>query len=149
MIPFAFSDQEVTTAQPPSSSALPAIVCHFLPGTFSEEPDANASRNASDFLTEAVKSPSSQGQPTLEEITEWTPRLEAKFRRLAEDKSLRKLSLRGKIEFERLMALRRYLKNPRKGEEVILEYQQRMLTNELVKALTQYVHFHQAPHRSR
>lgn len=73
---------------------------------------------------------------------DWTPKLEKRFARLAEDKALGKLSIKEKIEFEKLCSLRRRLKNPRKGEEVIAEYNQRMFTRRLLNALKGYVDFH-------
>jgi hypothetical protein len=90
-------------------------------------------------------------QHEFHEPPEWTPKLEAKFYRLAENNALNRLSLEHKVEFEKLLAIRRLIKNPRSGEEVLAEYQQRMTTRNLVQALTQYVEFHQqySSNRSR
>jgi len=87
-------------------------------------------------------------KPPTTDIEEWTPAMEAKFRRLAEAKAFGNLSLKGRVEFERYMALRRQLKNPRTGEDVLIEYQQRMLTRKLVNVLTEYVNFHKLPHQT-
>jgi hypothetical protein len=84
----------------------------------------------------------SQNQSQVSEPMEWTPKLEAKFNRLAQSKALNELSLTGNVEFEKLTAYRRQLKNPRTGEEVIAEYEQRMLTRDLVQALAKYVNWH-------
>jgi|GEM_PF-4877303 len=73
---------------------------------------------------------------------EWTPELESKFARMAERNALSQLNLHETIRFEKLSALRRQLRNPRKGEEVMAEYEQRVLTHDLVNALSKYVHWH-------
>ncbi len=80
---------------------------------------------------------------------EWTPDLERRFQRMAEDKAVNRLNLSKKVEFEKLHALRRRLKYPRTGEEVIAEYKQRMLTRNLVQALAEYVEFHNTANNSR
>ena len=97
----------------------------------------------------SVKSSGTESQ--IIERTEWTPKLESKFTRLAERKALSQLSLPDSVEFERLVAFRRQLKNPRTGEEVIAEYEQRAITRNLVQVLTQYVTWHkrQAANNSR
>ncbi len=84
----------------------------------------------------------SQSQSEIPEPIEWTPKLEAKFNRLAQSKALNQLSIIANVEFEKLSAYRRQLKNPRTGEEVIAEYEQRMLTRDLVQALANYVNWH-------
>lgn len=84
----------------------------------------------------------SQNQSEVTEPMEWTPKLEAKFNRLAQRKAFNELSLVGNVEFEKLSAYRRQLKNPRTGEEVIAEYEQRMITRDLVQALAKYVNWH-------
>jgi hypothetical protein len=89
-----------------------------------------------------VKSSGNQSEVSEAEVLEWTPKLESKFTRLAQSKALKQLSLAGQIEFERLSSYRRQLKNPRTGEEVIAEYEQRALTEKLVQVLGQYVEWH-------
>jgi hypothetical protein len=84
----------------------------------------------------------SQIQREYSEPLTWTRQLEDKFYRLAQKDALHQLSLAGRIELERLVAYRRQLKNPRTGEEVVAEYEQRMLTRNLVVALSQYVKWH-------
>lgn len=85
---------------------------------------------------------SNDNQREVSEPTEWTSKLEKKFNRLAERKSILKLTLAENIEFEKLAACRRQLKNPRTGEEVIAEYEQRVITRNLVEVLAQYVNWH-------
>jgi gamma-glutamylcysteine synthetase len=103
--------------------------------------------NAHEVLETSSQQKTNQNSSGVAELGEWSPKLEARFRRLAEDKALKTLSLKGKVEFEKLMQLRRQLKNPRTGEEILREYEQRKLTRDLVNALSQYVKFHQVPHR--
>ncbi len=73
--------------------------------------------------------------------SEWTRESEARFAKLARLKALGQLELSGKIEFEKLAVMRRSI-HPRSGEEIIAEYEQRVLTDELVTALQKYVEFH-------
>lgn len=84
----------------------------------------------------------SENKKDVAEPQEWTKKLEEKFYRLAERKALRQVNMNERVEFEKLSALRRQLKNPRTGVEVLAEYEQRMLTRKLVESLTQYVEFH-------
>jgi hypothetical protein len=78
---------------------------------------------------------------------EWTNERERRFAILAEREAFGKLAVLEKDELNRLSFQRRGLKNPRTGEELLWEYEQRKLTRNLVEALTRYVHFHQ-PARS-
>jgi hypothetical protein len=80
---------------------------------------------------------------------EWTPRLEQRFLRLAEKEALGKLSLDEARRLEELTTLRNALKVPRSGEEVLREYEQRKVTNDLVVALQRYVQFYKAPGHSK
>lgn len=101
----------------------------------------------SDFSVELV--PNGQSKATeinngiVPLVEEWTHERERHFAVLAEKEALGKLTPAEKEEINRLSFLRRGLKNPRAGEELLWEYQQRKLTRNLVEALTQYVHFHQ------
>ena len=84
---------------------------------------------------------------------EWSPGQEEKFLDLAGREAMGNLSPTEAAELERLTQLRRGLKNPRKGEELLWEYQQRELTRDLISALTRYVTFHNpsgrsSPHKS-
>ena len=102
----------------------------------------------SDFSAEIV-SDSEQSKATeiqngiVPPIEEWTREREQRFANLVEKEALAKLTSPEKAEIERLSLLRRGLKNPRTGEELLWEYEQRKLTRNLVEALTRYVHFHQ------
>jgi hypothetical protein len=82
---------------------------------------------------------------------EWTAKLEQKFVKLARIKALGRLSLEQLADFERMSAFRRAAEHPRSGEEIVAEYQQRILTQELVTALTKYIEFHRhhSPHSQR
>ena len=153
MMPFAFIDQGFTTGSSndysPGDFPSMAIVCHYDADRFSAASDFAAPIPHQELVEKFSNATTNQNQPQISEITEWTPKLESKFRRLAEAKALNTLSLKGKVEFEKLMVLRRQLKNPRRGEEVLIEYRQRMLTRNLVNALSQYVSFHKMSHRPR
>jgi hypothetical protein len=73
---------------------------------------------------------------------EWADDHEARFLHLAELEALNRLTSNERMELEVLNERRRALKNPRSGEELIWEYEQREVTSELVGALTRYVRFH-------
>jgi len=94
---------------------------------------------------------SNENQRDFTEPQEWTAKEESKFNRLAERKALAKLTLKENVDLEILAAIRRQLKNPRTGEEIIAEYEQRMITRNLVKVLAEYVTWHKnhASNRSR
>lgn len=81
----------------------------------------------------------------------WSPKLQHRFLRLAQEKALGHLSLEEKVEFEKLAALRRQTNYPQTGEEIVAEYEQRRLTRDLVQTLSKYVEFHQhySPNNSR
>jgi len=79
--------------------------------------------------------------PTQE--MEWTKDQERRFSQLAGEEAVGTLTGSGRKELERLLALRRRSKNPRRGEELVMEYEQRRLTTDLIKALERYVKFHQ------
>jgi hypothetical protein len=149
MIAALFIEQDFVNADtknnPLADIGSAAIVCHVDPNTFSSAFDSNASGEIQKVLEQPFRNPN---QPVVSEIQEWTPSSEAKFRRLAEAKALNKLNLDGKVQFEKLMAIRRQFKNPRTGEEVLVEYQQRMLTRKLVTVLAEYVNFHKLSHHS-
>lgn len=78
----------------------------------------------------------------------WTPEYEARFLELAGREATDELGAEETAELERLSQLRRGLKNPRRGEELLWEYEQRELTRELISALSRYVTFHKPPSRS-
>jgi hypothetical protein len=75
---------------------------------------------------------------------EWTADHERGFAVLAGREAVGDLSRADKRELERLAQMRRGMKNPRPGEELVQEYEQRELTRDLIKALDRYVRFHKA-----
>jgi hypothetical protein len=77
---------------------------------------------------------------------EWTEDYEGRFARLAGLEATGQLTWEDQQELERLSVLRRCKKNPRLGEELVWEYQQRELTHGLIKALEKYVSFHKSSH---
>jgi len=79
---------------------------------------------------------------------EWTGSDEQRFALLAGKEAIAELDVKEKSELEHLSALRRGIKHPRLGEELVWEYEQRELTRDLIKALNRYVSFHKAAHRS-
>lgn len=73
---------------------------------------------------------------------EWTAAKEKRFLDLAGQEATDRLSPAEATELEGLAQLRRALKNPRRGEELVWEYEQRALTRDLISALSRYVMFH-------
>src|SRR5258708_23386417 len=78
----------------------------------------------------------------------WTPSYEKRFLDLAGKEATTNLAQAERVELERLSQLRRGLKNPRRGEELVWEYEQRELTRDLINALSRYVTFHNPAGRS-
>jgi hypothetical protein len=78
----------------------------------------------------------------LQAVPEWTTTLERKFVKLAHMKALGLLQLGQLADFERMSAFRRAAAHPRSGEEIVAEYEQRTVTQDLVMALMKYVEFH-------
>ena len=79
---------------------------------------------------------------------EWTSAHEKRFLQLAGREAADQLTPEDRNELGRLSQLRRGLKNPRRGEELLWEYEQRQLTRDLISALNRYVVFHNPPSRS-
>jgi hypothetical protein len=75
---------------------------------------------------------------------EWKPEHEQAFADLAGREALGLLSKPEAKELARLVGLRRGVKNPRSGDELVREYEQRELTRDLIKALDRYVKFHKS-----
>jgi hypothetical protein len=138
MIPFA---ADIYDRRAEANVTIDAIV---VPASINEQ-DIELTDPGLTMVADVLKpgaSQVSQNQRELPEPMAWTRELEAKFQRLAQRHALGELSLGGKVEFETLSARRRHLKNPRTGEEVIAEYEQRAITRELVQALAKYVNWH-------
>ena len=85
----------------------------------------------------------------LAEAEDWTPQLERRFLRLAERNAVDELRADEAKEYGRLLSLRNRLQVPRSGEEVLREYEQRKLTNDLLIALQRYVQFHTGTNRPK
>lgn len=75
----------------------------------------------------------------------WTPVHEKRFLDLAGREATGELTPQDSADLERLSHMRRGLKNPRRGEELLWEYEQRQLTRDLISALSRYVTFHNPP----
>ena len=67
--------------------------------------------------------------------------MEKQFLRLAEKEALGQLVSQEKTKLVHLSSLRYALKVPRKGEEILKEFQQRQVMNDLLMALQRYVQF--------
>jgi len=78
------------------------------------------------------------GLPPLE----WSSALEQEFKTLAEKEALGKLNPKEEASLGQLSDLRRSLKTPRSGEELVWEFEARQLTNEMIRALNRYVNFY-------
>jgi hypothetical protein len=80
---------------------------------------------------------------------EWSSRMEKQFEKLAIAEALSTISPQDKLELEQLTAERRRLHHPRSAEEILFEYRQRQVTSNLVKAVEEYVRFHDLSHKAR
>ena len=79
--------------------------------------------------------------------TVWTGVHQQRFLELAGGGATTELGPAEQAELEHLSQLRRRVKNRRSGEELLVEYQQRELTRELINALSRYVTFHKPADR--
>src|SRR5258706_4466257 len=83
-----------------------------------------------------------EGQVSISTITlrlpelEWTSEHEKRFQDLAGHEATSELSTEEKAELERLTRQRRGLKNPRRGEELLWDYEQRQLAQDLIVAFS-------------
>jgi hypothetical protein len=80
---------------------------------------------------------------------EWTRAMAKRFRELVRKEALGELQPQEAMELEQLTRDRRHLLYPRSGKEVLWEVKQRELTEHLIKALREYVEFHQGAHPTR
>jgi hypothetical protein len=76
-------------------------------------------------------------------IERWTAEANLRFKELARNEALRDLSVEEYKELEALTRLRRFEKYPRSAEEILWQRHQQQLTQGLVKALEDYVEFHE------
>jgi hypothetical protein len=125
-----------------------AIVLNVMLEEYPAFHGLHASAPVSRMLSEAADIKTSEDSIQFPPSEVWDAAKEKKYYRLVEREALGKLRHTESQELERLAAQRRTRKNPRTGEEVIKEFEQRQLTRSLVEALTKYVKFHQPTHRS-
>jgi hypothetical protein len=133
----------------PSGAVLAAALIQTPPahGESSASPhtvtiNENVSESATehDFvLPKSIGDSGATPEIILPPVPEWTPKHEKRFLRLAECEALGTITLKEKNELEQLSASRYQLKTPRSGEQVVLEFQQRRATHELLQALEKYV----------
>jgi hypothetical protein len=110
------------------------------PHTVTIQEDVSEAATEHDFaLPKDVRDSSAPLEIILPPVPEWTPKHENRFLRLAESEALGTLTSKEKSELEQLSASRYQLKTPRSGEQVVLEFQQRRATHELLQALEKYV----------
>jgi hypothetical protein len=117
--------------------AITASECHARPpqkGVASDPADAWLAKDE----TQASDAVRKIALPDME----WTEEHEQRFIELAGREAVGTLTPIEHEELENLSRLRRGSRNPRSGEELIWEYEQRELTRSLVDALNRYVKFH-------
>ncbi len=103
--------------------------------------------NAASLMNLSVSEPQPFGFNEPEK--EWTKRMERRFEELSIGEAFSRLSDKEKKELEDLTKERRRLHHPRTAEEILFEYRQRKLTSNLVKAVQEYVQFHdEVPHQA-
>jgi hypothetical protein len=90
-----------------------------------------------------------QTRAYAEPVTEWTKAMTLRFGELTRLEALGTIAPGELNELEQLANNRRNLQYPRPADEVLWEINQRQVTTNLVQALKEYVHFHQAPRRAR
>jgi hypothetical protein len=117
--------------------SMPAVVV----GHFSEQENVRPSA--------VVETETRQTRAYAEPVTEWTKAMARRFRELTRKEALGTIAPQELNELEQLSHDRRNLQYPRPADEVLWEINQRQVTSNLVQALKEYVHFHQAPRHSR
>jgi len=84
--------------------------------------------------------------PALKVVSEeekWTESEQKRFHELGVEEAVGQLNQEEAAELEELSALRRAYQNPRSGDEVLWEFEQRQLTSELLATLRRYVEFYE------
>jgi hypothetical protein len=76
---------------------------------------------------------------------EWTKALQTQFKELAVKEALEEISPKEAHELEQLTLMRRSYQKPRSADEVLWEYDQRQLTQQLLDTLKSYVEFYEGP----
>jgi hypothetical protein len=128
---------------PSVSSPTQVVIEEMHEGIASNQTHAGAGEGTP--FTSLFMSGEEEGSKITVPITHemWTKSLDREFLELAERAAFLNATEEEMKRFAQLQVLRRQLKHPRTGEEVIWEYKQRQLTRQLVSALKEYVHFHQ------
>jgi hypothetical protein len=111
--------------------------------------DAQAMEDLSAFspVTE-VTSRATASAPILKTASpeqEWTGALQTRFKELAVREALEETSTEEAHELEQLTLMRRSYQKPRSADEVLWEYEQRQLTQQLLETLKSYVEFYEGP----
>ena len=78
-----------------------------------------------------------------EPATEWNKAMDRRFEELSILEAISKISVDELAELEELTKDRRKLQHPRSAEEILFEFRQRQVTSNLLKALQEYVRFHE------
>lgn len=138
-----------------AKAVLPALlVANIVEGSMADGPAPTVvvghSSDAPTLRPEAADETEARPMRLYHEAaTEWTKTMARRFRELARKEALGTLAPEESVELERLTRDRRNLEYPRPVEEVLWEVNQRQVTANLVRALKDYVEFHQAPGRTR
>jgi hypothetical protein len=82
---------------------------------------------------------------TASPVEEWTMALQKQFKKLAVKEALEKISRQEADRLEQLTSMRRAYQSPRSADEVLWEYEQRQLTQQLLETLKNYVEFYEGP----
>lgn len=80
--------------------------------------------------------------------SKWSKAMDRRFEELSIREALGNLSGAELDELENLTKERRRLHHPRTADEILFEYRQRKVTSDLVKAVQEYVDFHDLPHKA-
>jgi hypothetical protein len=75
----------------------------------------------------------------------WTAQKNLRFKELSRKEALEDLSIEELSELNSLTRLRRFKKFPRSADEILWQRRQQKLTRGLLRALQDYVEFHEAP----
>jgi hypothetical protein len=85
--------------------------------------------------------------PDIEE--EWTDAQQRRFQELAVEEAVGTLGTDEAAELEQLTLMRRALQNPRSGNEILWEFEQRRRTHDLLTTLRRYVEFYEGASSAR
>jgi hypothetical protein len=102
----------------------------------------------SPVLINRVYGPTTSGVQTIpvrDEEKEWSESEQKRFEELAVAEAVGELNDDDVLELEQLSQVRRSVQQPRSGDEVLWEFEQRRLTAELLETLSRYVEFYEGP----